>query len=214
MTAQPVVSCIMPTANRQKYIPFAIKHFLAQDYDFKELIIIDDGRESIERLLPKEDNIKYNYSLKVKSVGTKRNLACDIATGDIIVHWDDDDWYAPDWLSRQVDILRSSAADICGIEHVNFYSTITDTLWKGTSLNRNNPNYRAFLYGATLSYPKAFWQKNPFQDRKAGEDSEFLNSLGAKLYAHDYIDGFIAILHPNNTTRKYFENPIHKNSLF
>jgi glycosyltransferase involved in cell wall biosynthesis len=211
---KPFVSCIMPTANRQKYVPFAIQHFLAQDCESKELIIIDDGKNPIESLVPDDDRINYKYSKKVKSVGTKRNLACDLAKGDIIVHWDDDDWYAPDWLSRQINILTSSGADICGIEHVNFYSTITDTLWKGTSLNRNNPNYRTFLYGATLSYPKSFWQNNPFENRKAGEDSEFLNSPGAKLFAHDYIDGFIAILHSNNTTRKYFENPAHKNSPF
>lgn len=214
MMEQPLVSCIMPTANRHQYIPFAIENFLHQDYQNIELIIIDDGKEPIHSLLPNDSRIRYSYSTKVKTTGTKRNLACEQAAGKIIIHWDDDDWYASDWVSQQVDYLKNSSADICGIEHVNFYSTITDTLWKGTALNRNNPHYRSFLYGATLSYPKKFWEKNPFQNRQAGEDSEFLNSPGAKLYAHDYIDGFIAILHPKNTTRKYFENPLHKNSPF
>jgi len=57
-------------------------------------------------------------------VGAKRNLACDLANGDIIVHWDDDDWMA-DWrLSYQVEqlmraeqgvILRSGCGSRMGV---------------------------------------------------------------------------------------------------
>lgn len=211
---QPLVSCIMPTADRQQYIPLAIRDFLIQDYSRKELIIIDDGKETIASLIPKDERIKYHYSTVVKSTGMKRNDACHYSNGEIIMHWDDDDWHAPDWISQQVYFLLSSGADICGIEHVNFYSTITDTLWRGTALNRNNPYIKGWLNGATLIYSKSFWERNPFKDLQAGEDSEFINTPGVKLYAHEYIDGFIAILHQKNTTRKYFENPLHKKSPF
>ncbi len=46
-TFQPLVSCIMPTANRQRFIPTAISLFLRQDYPEKELVIIDDGEHSV-----------------------------------------------------------------------------------------------------------------------------------------------------------------------
>lgn len=204
----------MPTADRHRYIPFSINDFLQQDYPDAELIIIDDGTQSIASLLPADKRIKHYFFDQKQSVGIKRNEACQRATGEIILHWDDDDWHAKDWISRQVQFLNTSGADITGIEHVNFYSAITDTLWKGTALNRNNPNYPGWLNGATLAYRKSFWEKYNFKDLQAGEDSDFLKNSGAKLFAHDYIDGFIAILHPRNTTRKYFENPAHKiNSL-
>lgn len=206
-----LVSCIMPTANRQKYIPYAIANFLSQDYPNTELVIIDDGKESISSLLPDHSKIKYFYTEPIGTIGKKRNDACKKANGQIIMHWDDDDWYAPDWISKQVDFLITSRADICGIEHVNFYSTQTDTLWVGTAKNRNNPaKPNQWLNGATIGYWKTFWVEHPFQDLQTGEDDNFIKNTGAKVFAHDYIDGFVSVLHPYNTTVKYFEGPIHK----
>jgi len=208
--SQPLVSCIMPTANRQKYIPLAIKHFLRQDYPNKELIIIDDGKESIAPLLPKDRHIKYLYTPPLGTIGAKRNYACQQANGDIIMHMDDDDYFASDWISRQVHFLTTSKADICGIEHVHFFSPITDTLWLGTALNRNNPAGSQWLNGATLAYWKSFWQLHPFEDRQTAEDDKFVTKTGAKVFAHDYIDGCVVILHQHNTTTKYFEESRHK----
>lgn len=211
---EPLVSCIMPTANRHKYIPFALSHFLNQDYPQKELIIVDDGKESIANLIPDDERIKYFYTAPLGKIGTKRNYACERAQGKIIMHWDDDDYFAKDWISRQVYYLISSGADICGIEHVHFFSPVTDTFWVGTSLNRNNPNAaRKWLNGATLAYWKSFWIQHPFQDLQTGEDDEFITKSGANIYAHEYIDGFVALLHPHNTTVKYFEDRKHKLSL-
>lgn len=203
----PLVSCIMPTANRAKYVPFAIRYFLEQDYPKKELIIVDDGKDSIEYLLPKNPNIQYFYSKPLGTIGVKRNYACRQAKGEIIMHWDDDDWHAPDWISKQVNYLTTSGANVCGIEHVHFYSPVRDTFWLGTALNRKRA---LWLNGATFAYWKSFWELNPFQDLQTAEDDNFLRSPGAKIYAHDYIDGFVALLHPHNTTVKYFENPVHK----
>jgi glycosyltransferase involved in cell wall biosynthesis len=89
---QPFVSCIMPTYNRREFIPSAIKYFLRQDYDNKELIIIDDGTDAVGDLIPEAKNIRY-YRLDAKiSLGAKLNLGCQYANGKIIVNWDDDDW--------------------------------------------------------------------------------------------------------------------------
>lgn len=204
---QPLVSCIMPTADREKYIPFAVEYFLQQDYPNKELVIIDDGKESIKHLLPEDQSIRYFYSDPLGTIGIKRNYACQQAKGDIIMHWDDDDWHASDWISKQVNFLFESGADICGIEHVHFYSPVVDTFWMGTALNKRKARW---LNGATLAYWRSFWKLNPFQNKQTAEDDAFINSPGAKIYAHDYIDGFVALLHPKNTTVKYFENPAHK----
>lgn len=207
---QPLVSCIMPTANRHKYIPFAIDYFLQQDYHHAELVIIDDGKESIASLLPKIPNIRYFYTPPLGTIGAKRNYACEKAQGEIIVHWDDDDWYAYDWISRQVNFLLSSGADICGIKHIHHYSAIMQAFWQGDAENRNNPGSKPFLAGATMVYWKSFWEQHPFKDLQKGEDEDFVQTPGARVFAHDYIDGFIAMLHPDNTTIKSFENRNHK----
>jgi len=203
----PFVSCIMPTADREKYLPLAINYFLEQDYPNAELIIIDDGRRSMRLLIPDHPKIKYIYSEPIGSIGLKRNYACAKAQGEIIMHWDDDDWHAADWISKQVEALLLSEADVCGIEHVHFFSPVADTLWLGTAICREKASW---LNGATLAYWKTFWATNPFKDKQTAEDDAFLKYPGIKIYAHGYIDGFVAILHPTNTTVKYFENPAHK----
>ena len=42
-----LVSCLMPTADRRRYVPGAIASFLAQDYEPRELIVLDDGQDSV-----------------------------------------------------------------------------------------------------------------------------------------------------------------------
>src|SRR5215210_5881737 len=93
-SCQPFVSCIMPTYNRRKFIPNAIRYFLRQDYTNKELIVIDDGTDAVKDLIPDHRDIRYFYLDKKMNLGAKLNLACQHAKGNIIVHWDDDDWYA------------------------------------------------------------------------------------------------------------------------
>jgi len=202
----PFVSCIMPTANRSKFAELAVSHFLNQDYKSAELIIIDDGRESIAKLLPRDDRIKYFYTEPLGSIGNKRNYACNIAQGDIIVHLDDDDWYAKDWITKQVNILKSSRADICGLNEIYFFSPIVLSYWKYVDKNIKRP----WLSGATMAYNKKFWEKHPFKDIHIGEDYDYLWNNGAKIYAHDYINGFCAVLHAGNTTLKPFEDARHK----
>ena len=202
----PLVSCIMPTANRQKFIPFAIHYFLYQDYPNAELIIIDDGIESAKSLIPDHPRIRYFYSEPLGTIGVKRNYACEKAQVEIIMHWDDDDWYAPDWISKQLEALSTSNADITGLNTVLFYSPAVEKRWVYEDSDMEKP----WLCGATMAYRKSFWQEHPFIDIQVGEDYDFVWNSGAKTFALDYFHGFIAILHANNTSIKPVENPRHK----
>lgn len=201
------VSCIMPTANRPQFVPLAVDYFLNQDFRDAELVIIDDGKESIASLLPVHKRIKYFYSPAKNTIGKKRNLACEKAEGEIIMHWDDDDWYAQDWISRQVKAMHDSPeADICGLNEVYFFSPMMNRYWKYVDKNTERP----WLCGATMVYRKAFWEKHPFKDIQVGEDYDYIWNKGAELHAHDYTEGFYAILHAFNTTLKPFEKALHK----
>lgn len=203
---QPLVSCIMPTANRQKFIPLAIDYFLQQDYLNTELIIVDDGIESSIALIPKNPKIKYFYTQPLGTIGLKRNYACERANGDIIAHWDDDDWYAPQWISRQVEAQSTSGADITGLNKVIFYSPSVNKHWMYEDTDINMP----WLCGATMAYKKSFWERYHFIDIQVGEDYDFVWKSGGKVFAFDYLEGFVAILHAHNTSIKPVENPKHK----
>lgn len=195
----PLVTCIMPTADREEFMLGAIQYFLKQDYPYKELVIIDDGIESAIRLIPNLYSIRYFYLKHSKNIGAKRNLACDKAAGSIIIHFDDDDWYAPDWVSHQVSILLKSDADICGLNKIQYYSVRTDTKYWITE----SPNSKR-LSGATLAYRKSFWKKHKFKDLQIGEDDDFLKNTGARIFAHSYHSGFLATIHSSNVRIKEF----------
>src|SRR5215472_2102727 len=117
----PLVSCIMPTANRRRFVPEAIRLFLAQDYPAKELIVVDDGEDSIGDLIPQRREIRYFRLDRRQSLGARRNFACSMAHGAIIAHWDDDDWYASWRLSYQVTQISEGSADICGLTRMLFF---------------------------------------------------------------------------------------------
>ncbi|MET1055810.1 MAG: glycosyltransferase family A protein, partial [Pedobacter sp.] len=116
------------------------------------------------------------------------------AAGNIIVHWDDDDWYASNWISHQVNVLLNTEADICGLNHVQFYS-VNDNRYYFTKSSSAKKNW---LCGATLAYRKSFWKKYPFKDIQIGEGDFFVRNKNAKVFAHDYYKGFIATVHSSN----------------
>jgi len=204
---QPLVTCITPTANRQKFLPLAIKYFLEQDYPNAEMVIIDDGGESCAGLIPANPKIRYfYYPEKIGTIGTKRNIACEKAQGEIIIHWDDDDWYAKDWISRQVTAQLTSGADITGLNSVDFYSPTVNKRWRYQDLDTEKP----WLCGATMAYRKSLWEKHNFIDLQVGEDYDFVWNSGGKTFALNYLEGFVSILHAHNTSLKPIENPKHK----
>ena len=178
--ASALASCIMPTANRRRFVPHAIRCFLAQDYTEKELVILDDGDESVEDLVPPHPQIRYIWHSGRESVGAKRNRACEEASGEIIVHWDDDDWSAPWRLSYQVRTLLAAGADLCGLARVFFADFEARRAWEYVYPQ----GAYAWVHGATLCYRKRLWRRSVFPDVNVGEDSHFVwTAHGARLLA-------------------------------
>ena len=197
----PMVSCIMPTADRRDFLPRAIKSFLSQDYEYKELIIVDDGEDKIHDLIPQDEpSIKYIPLQEKCTIGTKRNLACKNADGEIIVHLDDDDQFSMHWISIQVNSLLKSEADITGIDMPIFYEPSSGNAWQYTYRNQHK---KEWVHGATLCYTKSFWESNPFKDINEGEDAYFLwSDTEKKIIPHFEIMHYLGTIHSSNTSPK------------
>src|SRR5829696_5496739 len=105
----------MPTCDRRAFARQAIWYFLRQDYPSKELIVLDDGGDAIEDLTRGDERIRY-VRLPRSDVGAKRNLGCQLAAGEFVAQWDDDDWMSYNRLSAQVSELTATGADVhaCG----------------------------------------------------------------------------------------------------
>jgi ADP-heptose:LPS heptosyltransferase/glycosyltransferase involved in cell wall biosynthesis len=195
----PLVSCIMPTANRRAFVSRALEYFARQDYENRELIIVDDGDDHVADLVTDDERVRYVRSDKKLTVGAKRNLACEQARGEIVAHWDDDDWHAPHRLSYQVEELLRAGADACGIRELLFYDARDSRAWRYVY----PASQKAWLSGSSLCYRRAFWAKNRFREINVGEDARFVwESRGARLFALDDPTFHVGIIHGANVSPK------------
>jgi hypothetical protein len=170
VNTNPFVSCIMPTYNRRQFIPHAIQYFLNQDYANRELVILDDGTDAINDLVPADDRLLYVRLDQKMTLGAKLNLACEYARGEIIAHWDDDDWYAPRRLSCQLAALANDRAEICGINRLLYYDLRSGRAYEYVY----PPEQRVWLLGSELCYRKKHWETHRFVENNVGMDARFV----------------------------------------
>jgi len=198
-TAPPLVSCIMPTANRRPWVPSAIEYFCRQDYPNRELVVLDDGDDAVADLIPNDPRVRYASLDRRLVLGEKRNRACELARGDVIVHWDDDDWQAPHRLRYQVDALESSGAGLCGTNKTLYFSPATGQAWLYTYPD----GLRRWVAGSSLCYRRSLWSENRFPSVPVGEDTRFVwdRRAGTPLILPDH-RFFAALIHAGNSSQK------------
>ncbi|MDX2042634.1 MAG: glycosyltransferase [Acidobacteriota bacterium] len=105
---QPKVSVIIPAYNSAQFIAEAIQSVLAQSYDNREIIIVDDG--STDATLDVLRGFGEQIKLLTKTNGgpaSARNLAIRHASGKYIAFLDADDLWMPEKLAEQVAFLES-----------------------------------------------------------------------------------------------------------
>jgi glycosyltransferase involved in cell wall biosynthesis len=199
----PLVSCIMPTYDRRPFVAQAVEYFLRQEHPAKELVVVDDGPEPVADLLPEDRRIVYRRLERRTVLGAKRNLACDLARGHVIVHWDDDDWSAPHRLATQLAAL-ADGADLCGARSLLYYDPAAAQAWRfGWPVA-----HRAWAAGATLAYPRSVWARSPFPELAVGEDTRFVWGPGVTTVADvGDRDCVVGIVHRANTAPKAVHGP-------
>jgi len=192
----PLVSCIMPTYNRRRFVAQAIRYFLRQDYPNRELIIVDDGTDPIADLAPTDDRINYISRPPKSMLGNKRNLACSAANGELILHWDDDDWMA-DWrVTYQAQSLIETQADICGLNRLFFYEQASKQAWQ----YHFDDIIKPWLMGCSFCYRKDFWKTNVFPENCGNVDRHFVWSKRQKKVAALTNNAFLVpIMHADNS---------------
>ncbi len=182
------ISCIMPTKNRRQFVPRAIACYLAQSYGPRELIVMDNG-ESIADLIPKDPSIRYVRLNSTISTGQLRNFCCQIAGGEFIAHWDDDDWYHPYRLAEQIGAI--------GPKQVTGYNSILFHGDKGVFSYSGAADYAV---GTSLLYRKSYWQANKFKAINVGEDVAFTDAAKPVIVVADGRHRCVASIHAKNTS--------------
>jgi len=111
----PAVTCLCPTYGRFKRLRDAVACFLLQDYPNKRLLILNDAPVPI-CLLPSGFDLQplaiaiINTPIRCKTLGHKRQALLEAASTPLVAHWDDDDLYLPDHLSKGVQALLREGA--------------------------------------------------------------------------------------------------------
>jgi len=154
-----LVSAIMPTRGRQALARTAVKCFMAQTYAPRELVILDDeddpsfpGAFADRFCAGKQLSLRYLRQPRA-TIGAKREKCCQLAQGEVIMHFDSDDWSAPGRMEEQVRLLGESGKPMSGYHSLLFWDmrTALGYRWKGAE---------GFAIGTSMAYTKEFWKSH------------------------------------------------------
>lgn len=115
----PLVSCLMITTDRLVLAKRSIRCFTDQTYPRLELVIVSAGDRAYRRALERHlthrgiGNACVIAAEPGSTLGRLRNLSLDVAAGDVVCQWDDDDCYHPDRVLRQVEQMTRQGARAC-----------------------------------------------------------------------------------------------------
>lgn len=198
-----LISAVMPTRGRREYAAMALKNFLSQTWPDKELVIADDVDSRSFEQPPEHANIKYILLDKKLNIAEKRNVVCKAADGEIIVHFDSDDWSAPGRMAAQVELMAADKKAVCGFRKMYFWDTVKKQAW----IYNGASNY---VLGTSLMFKRSWWAHNHWDARfKIGSDNIFTSQAwrAKQLTVLGLMDLMVSRNHGKNTNpRRYGVN--------
>jgi glycosyltransferase involved in cell wall biosynthesis len=205
--ALPAVSITTPTHGRQRLLEKQHATVLAQSEQDFEWLILDDSPEPSAYFQKLNDpRIRYSHHAGGKlSIGAKRNLLADQASAPVIAHFDDDDYYAPEYLATMLRLLTRHGADIAKFSAWHVYSLPhrqlaywDTTITRGLMFRMHMPepiqpvivseqdgkNFETHYagFGFNYVYRKAAWREALFPDVSFAEDYGFASAAMARRF--------------------------------
>jgi glycosyltransferase involved in cell wall biosynthesis len=194
----------MPTYDRPEFVSRAVDYFLLQDYAPCELIVLDDGTQPVEHLIPSDPRVRYVRMQGRASTGSKRNLGCQLADGELILNWDDDDWYGRHRISHQLAPLLAGTADASAMVRSLILELDPLVFWTRDDLPAGELTISPETVSAgTMAYSKRLWSAcGGYEDQGRFEDSGFMMRMvekGARIQAAQNPGVFAYIRHRHNS---------------
>jgi glycosyltransferase involved in cell wall biosynthesis len=155
---KPKISVIIPTYNREKVLPRAVKSVLNQTFKDFEILVVDDGsidntQEVVEDLQKKDRRIRYFRYTPNQGGNVARNLGIKKAYGRYITFLDSDDEYYKNNLERRYKVSQNLSSS---------YQVIFNQCVKKTSLGNKVLPKRGFVEGeSAIRY--LFLKRNEIQ---------------------------------------------------
>uniref|UniRef100_A0A7S4SPP5 Glycosyltransferase 2-like domain-containing protein n=1 Tax=Alexandrium monilatum TaxID=311494 RepID=A0A7S4SPP5_9DINO len=225
------VSIVTPTVERrQSFHKILFNCFQAQDWPDKELIVVETYQNSpsafLTEMAKKEPHrlthVTYQRAAGDDwSIGLKRNIGASLATGEFIASFDDDDLYAPTYLTTMVECMKKGNALGVTLSSWHVFDTASNAVgyanprieanmrWMDDDVTEENIRKWVYGYGFSYVYRRQAALDVPYDSIDLGEDYQFYSEL---LRRHG--DQCIALLedkfgialhtqHRANTARDY-----------
>lgn len=120
----PLVSCIVPCFQGERYVAEALESILAQTHRPIDPIVVDDGSTDGTAAAVRRfgDAVRYVHQQN-RGPAAACNRGLDLARGDLIAFLEQDDVWEPDKLARQVAALDADpSAGFCVAHARNFWA--------------------------------------------------------------------------------------------
>ena len=200
----PDVSILCITRDRRVFMPLLKYCYMVQSYPEEklELVIVDDGTDSIEDTLIGVPNVKYVRCDPGLTISQKRNLAVQNAMYDILVMMDDDDVYPNNSVLQRVAMMLMEPTKACG-----FCTTIPCyEIVKYASFMNVPPTHLSMserVSEATLIFTRAFWEERHFDDSvHIGEGNAFIRGREQMCREMSPQEIIVSLVHPKNTSSR------------
>lgn len=233
LTGSELVSCVTVTQGRTELIGTAIQCFVSQTHPLREMIIVSQGNkeqnEVIKKMIEKYSDIHFVEVPSDLTLGEMRNLSIELAHGDIICQWDDDDIYHPQRISTQFKSLRGDSIASLYTRYLKYFAD-TGKMYMidhtaGTSdyldVLKSDPS-KKYLCGSVMFKKQVFHECNNILYPENGNQStreEDLNVLKklmkfGKVASVDAGYEYCYVFHGGNVyQRKHHEMLLHKKCL-
>ncbi|OBR89756.1 putative glycosyl transferase [Clostridium ragsdalei P11] len=188
-TFQPGVSIITPT-NKLQNIDNIFLNYVRLNYKNKELIIIlNNNNLDIKDYEAKVKSLKEIRIFQVDencTLGKCLNFGIEQSKYDYISKMDDDDYYAPNYLTDLMNVFKYTDAQITGKCSRFIYFKENNEL--GIFLPNFEKQFTRTVAGGTILFKKEIFEKVKFKNVTVGEDNFFLDDClkaGIKMFSSD-----------------------------
>ena len=228
---KPIVTIIMATYNRAHFIVATLLSIQKQTFGEWECLIIDDGgtdntHEVIAPILEKDPRFQFlkRPDTYLKGLPGCRNYGLDLAQGDCVIFFDDDDIVHPDNLKISLDTLQNQNVAFCHYQKQAFETAIPNFEFSEPKIKQalnSSHLYDIITHQIGLASCTVLWDKKCFETIRFKE--ELLYAEEWECYSRIISEGFKGVSiknvlyfnrkHPNSNTGEFFNNnPIRKKS--
>lgn len=213
LPALPSVAVFAPTCLDRHFMHDTLYHnFNTQTYKGEIQLVVYDGEckrtqagRKVNREKKLHDDLRSQFLLekaasdkrvlyhfdaerKGAQVGEKRLWMADNSKSDLIVHFDDDDYYSPDYVKTMVEALQAEDADIVKLHSWALYGDFREEGKKERKFVHID-YYNSWLkhaFGFTFVFRREILQYATYQDPEKGNNEDYMFAKELLNHAEDF----------------------------